>query len=67
MSGQLEQSQYSNDAEELEDVRVLDVRHVLLQEEVGVEADGGDVVDHVHRGLQKMTFVWAGHKPKIII
>ena len=33
MSGQLEQSQYSNDAEELEDVRVLDVRHVLLRSE----------------------------------
>ena len=38
--------------------------HILLEEEVGVEADGGDVVDHVHRGLQKMTFVWAGHEPK---
>ena len=66
MSGQLEQSQYSYDAEELENICILDVGHILLEEEVGVEADGGDVVDHVHRGLQKMTFVWAGHKPKII-
>ena len=64
MSGQLEQSQYSNDAEELEDVRVLDVRHVLLEEEVGVEADGGDVVDHVHGGLEEMVFVGAGYKSK---
>ena len=65
MSGQLEQSQYSNDAEELEDVRVLDVRHVLLQEEVGVEADGGHVVDHVHRGLQKVTLVRTGDEPAV--
>ena len=64
MSGQLEQSQYSNDAEELEYVRVLDVRHVLLEEEVGVEADGGDVVDHVHGGLEEMVFVGAGYKSK---
>ena len=64
MSGQLEQSQYSDDAEELEYVRVLDVRDVLLEEQVGVEADGGDVVDHVHGGLEEMVFVGAGYKSK---
>ena len=64
MPGQLEQSQYSDDAEKLEYVRVLDVRDILLEEEVSVEADGGDVVNNVHGGLQKMVFVGAGKKSK---
>ena len=54
---QLEQPEDPDDGEELEDVSVLDVGDVLLQEEVGVEADGGDVVNHVHRRLQKVTLV----------
>ena len=57
MACQLEQPQDPDDGEELEDVGVLDVGHVLLQKEVGVEADGGDVVNHVHRRLQKVTLV----------
>ena len=64
MSGQLEQSQYSYDTEELENICILDVGHILLEEEVGVEADGGDVVDHVHGGLEEMVFVGAGYKSK---
>ena len=62
MAGELEQPEDPDDREELEDVGVLDVRHVLLEEEVGVEADGGDIVNHVHRGLEEITFVGAGNE-----
>ena len=48
MSGQLEQSQDSNDAEELEDVGILDVRDVLLEKEIRIEADGSDIINHIH-------------------
>ena len=65
MAGELEQPEDPDDREELEDVGVLDVRHVLLEEEVGVEADGGHVVDHVHRGLQKVTLVRTGDEPAV--
>ena len=54
---QLEQPEDPDDGEELEDVGVLDVGDVLLEEEVGVEADGGDVVNHIHRGLEKVALV----------
>ena len=47
MSRQLEQSQNPNDAEELEDVRVLDVGDEVLEDEVGVEADGGHEVNNI--------------------
>ena len=65
MAGELEQPEDPDDREELEDVGVLDVRHVLLEEEVSVEADGGHVVDHVHRGLQKVTLVRTGNEPAV--
>ena len=48
MTGQLEQSQNSDDAEKLENIRILDVRDVLLQKEIRVETDGGDVINHIH-------------------
>ena len=64
MSGQLEKPQYSNDAEELENIRVFDVRHVLLEEQVDVETDGCHIINHIHRGFQKMTFVWTRHEPE---
>ena len=48
MSGQLEKPQYSNDAEELENIRVFDVRHVLLEEQVDVETDGRHIINHIH-------------------
>ena len=65
MAGELEQPEDPDDREELEDVGVLDVRDMLLEEEVGVEADGGHVVDHVHRGLQKVTLVRTGNEPAV--
>ena len=57
MTCQLEQPEDPDDGEELEDVGILDMGDVLLEEEVGVEADGGDVVNHVHRRLQKVALV----------
>ena len=48
VAGELEQPEDPDDGEELEDIGVLDVGDVLLEEEVGVEADGGDVVNHIH-------------------
>ena len=60
---QLEQPEDPDDGEELEDVGVLDMGDVLLEEEVGVEADGGDVVNHVHRRLQKVALVGTWDEP----
>ena len=65
MAGELEQPEDPDDREELEDVGVLDVRHVLLEEEVGVEADGGHEVNDVDGGLEKITFVWTTEKSKL--
>ena len=61
---QLEQPEDPDDGEELEDVSVLDVGDVLLEEEVRVEADGGDVVNHIHRRLEKVTLVGARYEPE---
>ena len=47
MSGELEKPEDANDWEELEDVGVLEVRGQLLQDQVNVEAQCGDVVDDV--------------------
>ena len=64
MSGQLEQSQDSDDAEELEDVGILDVRDVLLEKEVRIEADGSDIINHIHWRLQEITLIRTGEKPE---
>ena len=48
MTGQLEQSQNSDDAEKLENIRILDVGDVLLEKEIRIETDGGDVINHIH-------------------
>ena len=63
MSRQLEQSQNANDAEELEDVRVLDVGDEMLEDKVGVEADGGHKVNNIDGRLEKITFVGTTKKP----
>ena len=49
MASQFEQSQYSDDAEELENICIFYVRNVLLQEEVRVETDCCNVINHIHR------------------
>ena len=64
MAGQLEQSQDSDDAEELENIRIFYVRDVLLEKEIRIEADGSDVINHIHGGLQKITFVGTRHEPE---
>ena len=38
------------------------MRDMLLEEEVGVEADGGDIVNHIDWGLEEITFVGAGNE-----
>ena len=47
MTGQFEQPEDPDDAEELEHVRVLDVGDEVLEDEVGVEADGGHEVNNI--------------------
>ena len=47
VSGELEKPEDANDREELEDVGVLEVRGQLLQDQVDVEAQRGDVVNDV--------------------
>ena len=64
MAGQLEQSQDSDDAEELEDVGILDVRDVLLEKEIRIEADGSDVINHIHWRLQEITLIRTREKPE---
>ena len=64
MAGQLEQSQDSDDAEEFEDVGILDVRDVLLEKEVRIEADGSDIINHIHWRLQEITLIRTGEKPE---
>ena len=63
VAGELEQPEDPDDAEELEDIRVLDVGHQVLEDEVGVEADGGHEVNDVDGGLEEITFVWTTEKP----
>jgi hypothetical protein len=62
MTSELEQAEDPNDAEELEDVSILEMGDMLLEEEVGVEADGGNIVNHINRGLEEITFVGAGNE-----
>ena len=64
MSGQLEQSQDSDDAEELENIRIFYVRDVLLEKEIRIEADGSDVINHIHWRLQEITLIRTGEKPE---
>ena len=47
MAGKLEQAKDPNDGEKLEDIGVLDVAEIVLEQEVAVEAEGGDEVDPV--------------------
>ena len=63
VTGQFEQPEDPDDAEELEHVRVLDVGHEMLEDEVGVEADGGHKVNNIDGGLEEITFVWTTEKP----
>ena len=53
VSGQLEEPQDSDDGEELEHVGVLQVGGQLLEHQVDVEAERGDVVDDVDAERQR--------------
>ena len=64
VTGEFEQPEDPDDAEELEHVRVLDVGDEVLEDEVGVEADGGHEVNDVDGGLEEITFVWTTEKPE---
>ena len=48
VTGQLEQSQNSDDAEKLENIRILDVRDILLQKKIRIETDCRDVINNIH-------------------
>ena len=62
--GEFEKPEDPDDAEELEHVRVLDVGDEMLEDEVGVEADGGHEVNNIDGGLEEITFVWTTEKPE---
>ena len=62
MARKLKQTKNPDDAEELKHISILDVRHVLLEEEVGVKADGGDIVNNINRRLEEITFVGTGNE-----
>ena len=63
--GEFEQPEDPDDAEELEHVRVLDVGDEMLEDEVGVEADGGHKVNNIDGGLEEITFVWTTEEPGV--
>ena len=48
MTSELEQAKDPDDAEELEHICILDVGHMLLEEEVGIEADGRNIVYYIY-------------------
>ena len=62
MTGELEEPEYPDDAEELEDISILDMGDMLLEEEVGVETDGGNIVNNIHGGFEEIAFVGAGNE-----
>ena len=60
MPGQLEQAHDADYGEELHDVGVLEVGGVPAEDQVDVEAGGGDVVDYVHGGVDELALVGRG-------
>ena len=62
MASEFEQTEDSDDAEELEYVCILNVRDMLLEEKVGVETDGCNIVNHVDRRLEEIAFVGTGNE-----
>lgn len=59
MARQLEQPHYADDAQELEDVGILQVGREPLQRQVDVETQSRDHVDQVHRALDEVATVRA--------
>ena len=55
MARQLEEPEYSDDGEELENVGVLHVLEEMLEHHVAVEAERGDKIDPVEGRLEKTT------------
>lgn len=53
MSGQLEEPQDSDNGEELKNVGVFEVRGQLLEDQINVEAERGDVVDDVDARIKE--------------
>ena len=64
MSSELEETKNPDDTEELEDIRILDMGHMLLEEEVGIKANSGDIIDDIDRGFEEVAFVGTGNKPE---
>ena len=48
VASEFEKSENSDDAEELEDISILDVRHVVLEKKVCIETNSGDIVNNIH-------------------
>jgi len=55
MSCELEQSHDTDDREELQDIGILQVGSKLLENEVDVEGQRGNVVDDIYGGFDKLT------------
>ena len=56
MPRQLEQPQYPNDGEELEDVSFFQVGGHLLKHQVNVKAQSGHVIDDIYAEIEIKTF-----------
>ena len=64
MSSEFKEAENPDDAEEFKDISILDMRDMLLEEEVCVEANSGNIVDDIDRGLEEVAFVRTGNKPE---
>ena len=62
MPCEFEQTENSNDGEELQHVSVLKVRGEVSQDQVDVEAEGGHEVYDVDRASDEVQNIWAGNK-----
>ena len=62
VTGELEESEDSDDGEEFEDVGVLHVLEEVLEQHVAVEGQGGHKVDPVERALQECRHRRRHHK-----
>ena len=64
VSGEFEQSEDTNDGEKLQDVRILQVRSLVGQQQVDVETQCCDEINDVDWTLDELKNVWTGTESK---
>ena len=62
MSGEFKQTKNSDDWEEFQNVRVLKMGGKMGQNQVNVEAEGGNKVNDVDWTSDKIKNIWTGNK-----